>query len=81
LGHERARVPDDGAEPLGLEVGRVERGGAGDGKVGPVREAGIFGLGRRQERQAEILRCGPNARNPISATRGAKSGEEATKER
>jgi hypothetical protein len=77
LGHERAGVPDDSAEPLGLEVGRVERRGAGDGKVSAVREAGIRSLGRRQQRQAELLRCGPNARNLISGTREAKSGEEA----
>jgi len=57
LGHERAGVPDDVAEPLGHEVGRVERGGAGDGEVGAVREAGVLGLGRRQQRQAELLRC------------------------
>jgi hypothetical protein len=35
LGHERAGVPDDSAEPLSLEVGHVERRGAGYGKVGP----------------------------------------------
>lgn len=57
LRHERAGVPDDIAEPLGDEVGRVERGGAGDGEVGAVREAGVLGLGRRQQRQAKLLRC------------------------
>lgn len=57
MGHERAGVPDDVAEPLGHEVGRVERGSAGDGEVGAVREAGIRGLGRRKKRQAELLSC------------------------
>ena len=76
MGHERAGVPDDGSQPLGLEVGCVERRGAGDGEVSAVREAGVLGLGRRQQRQAELLRCG---RNLVSATLEAKSGEEAKK--
>jgi hypothetical protein len=79
LGHERSGVPDDGTEPLGLEVGRVERGGAGDGEVGAVREAGVLGLGRRQQRQAELLRCRQGSQGDPSGVRHTKSGSKTTK--
>ena len=57
LGEEGAGVPDGLTEPALLEEVGVERGGAGDGEVGALREAGVPGLGRRQEREAELLRC------------------------
>jgi hypothetical protein len=54
---EGAGVPHGAAEPsLPEEVG-VERGGAGDGEVGALREAGVLGLGRRRQREAQLLRC------------------------
>ena len=57
LGEEGAGVPDGLAEPALLEEVGVERGGAGDGEVGALREAGVLGLGGRQEREAKLLRC------------------------
>lgn len=56
LGEEGAGVPDRLAEAAPLEEVGVERGGAGDGEVGAPREAGVLGLGRGQQRQAELLR-------------------------
>jgi hypothetical protein len=57
LGEEGAGVPDELAEPPLLEELGVERRGAGDGEVGALREAGVLGLGRGQQRQPELLRC------------------------
>ena len=64
LGHERAGVPDDVAEPLGHEVGRVERGGAGDGEVGALPEVLPLRLRRRRQRQPEVLGCRSGERFP-----------------
>jgi hypothetical protein len=74
LGEERAGVPNGLAEPALLEEVGVERGGAGDGEVGAPLEGGVFGLGRRQQRQAELLRCRENRRQnrSILASQGKK---------
>jgi hypothetical protein len=65
LCEEGAEVPDGLAEPPLLEEVGVERGGAGDGEVGALREAGVLGLGRRQQREAELLRCRSRGPKPI----------------
>lgn len=57
LGQEGAGVPDDGAEPPRLKVGRVKRRRAGDGEVGALLEVLAVRLRRRRQRQPEMLSC------------------------
>jgi hypothetical protein len=51
------RVPDRLPEPARHEKWRVQRRGARDGEVGATVERRVVRLGRRQQRQPQLLRC------------------------
>jgi hypothetical protein len=57
LGVQGARAPDGVLEAARLEEGHVQRRGARDGEVGAAVECRVLRLGRRQQRQTQLLRC------------------------
>jgi hypothetical protein len=65
LGVQGPRAPDGLPQPARLEEGRVQRRGARDREVGAAAERRVARLGRRQQRQPQLLRCS----SPCTQTR------------
>jgi hypothetical protein len=64
LGVQGARVPDRLPQPARHEEGRVQRRGTRDGEVRAAVERRVVRLGRRQQRQPELLRCSSSITMP-----------------